>query len=317
MTAPADTLDGGSAPGAVETGSVLISVIIPAYNYAHLLPRALDSVLGQWADDLELLVVNDGSRDNTAEVLADYAVRYPQLRVIEQTNAGAAAARNHGIRLARGRYALLLDADDELLPTALASLRDVLASNPHVGLVLGAQLSVTPDGRERLRLPTPASGTPYQLIQRYLLEKKISISHCCTLFRRDLLLQRPYPESLRTGEDIPVFAYLLVSAPVALTSQPLARIYKHADSLRHNRDDEEAVAQGMLREVFASLPAECQPLRQRYEAQRYLSLFRAALLADDKLAARRFYRHALGLSPLQALRWSYLKKALRLALGLA
>ena len=296
---------------------MLISVIIPAFNYAHLLPRALDSVLGQWADDLELLVVNDGSRDNTSAVLADYARRYPQLQVIEQANAGAAAARNHGIRLATGRYALLLDADDELLPTALASLREVLVDNPQVGLVLGAQLSVYPDGRERLRLPTPASGTPRQLIQRYLLEKKISISHCCTLFRRDLLLQRPYPESLRSGEDIPVFAYLLVSAPVALTNQPLARIYKHADSLRHNRDDEEAVAQGMLREVFAQLPDECQPLRRRYEAQRYLSLFRAAVLADDLPAAKRYYRHALGLSPLQALRWSYLKKALRLALGIS
>ena len=295
----------------------LISVIIPAYNYAHLLPRALDSVLAQWADDIELLVINDGSTDNTAEVLADYAQRYPQVQVISQANAGAAAARNHGIRLAHGRYALLLDADDELLPEALASLRQTLQANPDAGLVLGAQLSVTADGRERLRLPTPASGSPRQLIRRYLLEKKISISHCCTLFRRDLLLQRPYPEQLRTGEDIPVFAYLLVSAPVALTKQPLARIHKHAGSLRHNRDDEEAVAQGMLREVFASLPAECQPLRKRYEAQRYLSLFRAALLAADKPAAKRFYRHALSLSPLQALRWSYLKKAVRLASGLA
>lgn len=296
---------------------VLISVIIPAYNYAHLLPRALNSVLGQWAEDVELLVVDDGSQDNTAEVLTDYQARHPQLQVVRQANAGAAAARNHGIRLARGRYALLLDADDELVEDAFASLRTVLQANPQAGLVLGAQLSVTPDGRERLRLPTPANGTPAQLIQRYLLEKKISISHCCTLFRRDLLLQRPYPEILRTGEDIAVFAYLLVSAPVALTNEPLARIYKHAGSLRHNRADEEAVAQGMLCEVFASLPAECQPLRQRYEAQRYLSLFRAALLAGDDLNARRYYRHALGLSPLQALRWSYLKKALRLGLGLA
>ena len=304
-------------PSAVDREQVLISVIIPAYNYAHLLPRALDSVLAQWAEDIELLVVDDGSQDNSAEVLAEYQVRHPQLQVVHQANAGAAAARNHGIRLARGRYALLLDADDELVADAFANLRRVLKANPHAGLVLDAQLSVSPDGRERLRLPTPASGTPRQLIQRYLLEKKISISHCCTLFRRDLLLQRPYPESLRSGEDIAVFAYLLVSAPVALINQPLARIYKHADSLRHNRADEEAVAQGMLREVFASLPAECQPLRKRYEAQRYLSLFRAALLAGDQANARRYYRHALGLSPWQALRWSYLKKALRLGLGLA
>lgn len=295
---------------------VLISVVIPAYNYAHILPRALDSVLGQWADDIEVLVINDGSRDNTAEVLAEYQARHPQLQVIHQANAGAAAARNHGIRLARGRYALLLDADDELLPKALNTLREVVASSPQAGLILGAHISAHADGRERLRLPTPVRGTVVQLAKSYLLEKSISISHCCTLFRRDLLLQRPYPEALRKGEDIAVFAYLLVSAPVALTQQPLARIHKHADSLRHNRDDEEAVAQGVLREVFASLPVECQSLRKRYEAQRYLSLFRAALLDGDLPTARRYYRHALALSPLQALRWSYLRKALRLALGM-
>lgn len=294
----------------------LISVIIPAYNYAHLLPRALDSVLRQWSDDLELLVVNDGSQDNTVEVLAGYQARYPQLQVIHQANAGAAAARNQGIRLARGRFALLLDADDELMPQALATLRERVVAQPHCGMVLGAQVSVYPDGRERVRLPTPVPPAPARdLARRYLLQKRISISHCCSLFRRDLLLQRPYPEGLRTGEDIPVFAYMLVSAPVVTTDEPLARIYKHADSQRHNRDNEEAYALGMLQEVFASLPADCQPLRRRYEAQRYLSLFRAAHLAGDAVSARRFYHRALSLSPLQALRWSYLRKAIRLMAG--
>ena len=71
----------------------------------------------------------------------------------------------------------------------------------------------------------------------------------------------------------------------------------------------------MLREVFASLPVECQTLRRRYEAQRYLSMFRAAQLDGDKPAAQRFYGHALRLSPLQALRWCYLRKALRLLIN--
>lgn len=298
--------------------SMLISIVIPAYNYAHVLPRALDSALGQMADDVEIIVVDDGSSDNTAQVLAGYSARHPQLHAIHQANAGAAAARNRGICEARGRYALMLDADDELLPGALATLRDLVRSQPEVGMVLGAQLSVYPNGRERLRLPTPVpSASPLELARLYLLRKRISISHCCSLFRRDLLLERPYPEGLRSGEDIPVFAHLLVSAPVVVTAQPLARIYKHSDSLRHSRDSEEEYALGIVREVFASLPVECQSLRQHYEAQRYLSLFRAAQLADDKPAARRFYRHALSLSPLQALRWSYLKKALRLVLGLA
>ncbi len=292
---------------------VLISVVTPTYNYAKLLPRALDSVLSQWADDLELIVVNDGSRDNTLEVLADYAARYPQVKVIDQANAGAAAARNKAIGLARGRYVLLLDADDELVPGAISALRDVLRRNPEVGMVLGGQISVYDDGRERLRLPTPVpwSGAR-ELARRYLLEKRISVSHCCTLFERELLLRRPYPESLRSGEDIPVFAFLVVNARIVTTNVPLARIHKHADSLRHNRENEEEYAMGMVSEVFATLPAECQVLKARYQAQRYLSLFRTALLSGDRPSARRFYTRALRLSPLQAMRWTYLRKAVRL-----
>lgn len=307
----------GKASVPVALPEPLISVVIAAYNYAAVLPRALDSVLSQWAEDIEVLIINDGSEDNTAQVLEEYAQDHPDtLQIIHQQNAGPAAARNRGIRAARGKYVLLLDADDELLPEALQTLRAVLLDNSAAGMILGAHISVFADGRERVRLPTPATGSPPELIRRYLLDKKISISHSRTLFRRDLLLQRPYPEALRAGEDVAVFAYLLVSAPVALTHRPLARIHKHANSLRHDRHDEKAVAQGMLREVFTSLPEACQIHRAAYEAQRYLSLFRAAMLAGDKPAARRFYRHALGLSPLQALRWSYLKKALRLGAGL-
>ena len=294
----------------------LISIIIPAYNYARLLPRALDSVLGQMGADDELIVVNDGSADDTAQVLAGYEQQYPHLRAIHQANAGAAAARNHGVREARGRYALLLDADDELLPGALQALRDTLAAQPEAGMLLGGQVSVYPDGRTRARAATPVpAGSPAQLIRSYLLDKRISISHCCSLFRRDLLLKRPYPENLRNGEDIAVFAYLLISAPVAVVDAPLARIYKHADSLRHSRDKAEEYALGMVEAVFASLPAECQSMRRRYTAQRYLSLFRAAQNAGSRREARHFYSRALRLSPLQALRWNYLRKALRLLAG--
>lgn len=297
----------------MPTSEVLISVVVPAYNYAHRLPAALDSVLCQWAEDVELIVINDGSTDETPAVLTDYAARYPQVQSVTQVNAGAAAARNHGIRLASGRYVLLLDADDELLPNALSVLREIVNADPGVGLVLGAQVSVQPGGVERMHLPTPVPVADARtLAKRYLLQKRISISHCCTLFSRELLLQRPYPETLPTGEDIPVFTYVLLNGKVALTNEPLARIHKHADSLRHNRNNEEEVALGIVREVFASLPEDCQSLMERYKAQRYLSLFRAALLSGELPQARAFYFTALRLSPLQAFRWTYLRKALRL-----
>lgn len=300
----------------MKSPEVLISLVIPAYNYGKFLPRALDSVFAQWADDLEMIVVNDGSKDNTLEVLAGYVARYPQLQVIDQANAGAAAARNRGIAQASGRYVLLLDADDELVPGAIETLREVLRANPDAGMVLGGQISVFPDGKERVRRPTPVPrASAKELARSYLLEKSITVSHCCTVFARDLLLRRPYPEGLRTSEDIPVFAFLVVNAKVVTTDVPIARIHKHPDSLRHNRENEEAYAMNLVDEVFDSLPAECQELRVRYRAQRYLSLFRAALLTGDRAAARRFYGHALRLSPMQAMRWSYLRKASRLVKG--
>ncbi|MCM2265310.1 MAG: glycosyltransferase [Desulfuromonadales bacterium] len=289
---------------------ILISVIIPTYNYGAVVGRALDSVLAQWEEDVELLVINDGSRDNTADVLDDYASRYPgKLQVIHQDNAGPAAARNNGIRLASGRYVLLLDADDELLPDALQCLRQALQETPEAELVLGGQVSVYPDGRQRVRLPDPVTGSPLQRARRYLLEKRIAIAHGSSLFRRELLLQRPYPENLRGGEDVAVFAFVLVNARVALVNKPLARIYKHSDSLRHVRHDDAGYVARMTHEVFAGLPEACQSLRTRYEAQRYLSLFRAALLAGDRAVARSCYLQAAKISLRQALRWDYLRKA--------
>lgn len=307
----------GHRPNPVELApSPLISVVIPTYNYAHLLPRAIDSVLGQWADDIELLVVNDGSQDATAEILEAYVQRHGgRVQVIQQNNAGAAAARNRGIAQAHGRYVLPLDADDELLPGAFAAFRRALAEQPDAALVLGAQISVSSTGQQRVRVPTPVAGTARQRCRRYLLDKRISISHSRAVFRRDLLLQRPYPQDLRSGEDVAVFAYLLVSGAVLTTGQPVARVHKHDDSLRHCRADEEAVARGMVEAVFAHLPASCQSLRQRFAAQRYLSLFRAACRAGDKPSAQRFYRAAWRFSPWQALQPSYLGKALRMWLS--
>jgi glycosyltransferase involved in cell wall biosynthesis len=293
--------------------SILISVVVPTYNYAHYLPRALDSVLAQWADDMELIIIDDGSTDATEQLVEAYVARCPRLRYVRQANAGAASARNEGIRQASGKYVLPLDADDELTATALFTVRAMVEAEPETDVILGAHVSVHIDGRERVHLPTPVPKlSARSMAFKYLLDKRISVSHSCILIRRELLLQRPYPLNLRTGEDVPVFAYLLVTGKTVVTNEPLARIYKHPDSLRNDRCDEEQSAMTMVREVFASLPPECQSLRPRYEAQRYLSLFRAALLECDRSTARRFYWHALHLSPPQALRWPYFRKAIRL-----
>lgn len=297
----------------IVVSDFLISVVIPTYNYGHMLPRALESVLAQLSDEVELIVVDDGSTDDTAEVLNEYSSGYPRIQVIRQDNAGPAAARNNGIRMARGRYVLLLDADDELVESAIETLSECVTNNLDVGLVLGGHVSVYPDGYEKMHMPTAVKSTSScTLARRYLLQKRISISHGCSLFRRDILVKSPYPEHFRGGEDIPVFLHMLINGPVTTIKRPLARINKHAGSLRRQHDGGEQRARWLVDEVFSKLPVDCQSLKRRYEAQRYLSLFRTTLLAGQRADARRFYLKAVRLHFFQAIRWTYLRKALRL-----
>lgn len=100
-----------------------VSIIVPAYNYAAFLPHALDSALAQPRELCEVVVVDDGSTDDTPRVLDAYASR---VRVLTQANRGLSAARNAGIEAARGRWLLFLDADDLLFPGAVRSQLDLL-----------------------------------------------------------------------------------------------------------------------------------------------------------------------------------------------
>jgi glycosyltransferase involved in cell wall biosynthesis len=103
-------------PESASLGSrPLVSVVIPCYGQAHFLPEAIESALDQTHPHVEVVVVDDGSPDNTREV----ASRYPGVRCVVQANMGLAAARNTGIRRSAGEFIVLLDADDRLLPGAL------------------------------------------------------------------------------------------------------------------------------------------------------------------------------------------------------
>lgn len=96
----------------------LVSVIIPAYNAAAYVEEAIDSVLAQDYPQVEVIVVNDGSKDNTLEILRGYGER---IRIVDQANAGPPRARNNGLAAVRGEFVAFLDADDIWLPTKLSA----------------------------------------------------------------------------------------------------------------------------------------------------------------------------------------------------
>lgn len=126
-----------------------VSVIIPSYNCAKYLPEALDSVLAQTFQDWEVIVINNGSSDNTQDVVQSYIQKFGQrLRYIYQENSGVSCARNAGIKIAQGKYLAMLDADDKWYPNRLEEGIKVIESGDDIGLVHARSMRMTETGEE-------------------------------------------------------------------------------------------------------------------------------------------------------------------------
>ena len=120
--------------------------MIPCYNQAHFLPEAIQSVLTQSYTDFELIVVDDGSQDDTAEVTSRYAEEDSRVRLIEQQNRGLAGARNRGLAQSVGEYVVFLDSDDRLLDEALEVGVRELHAHPECAFVSGQFEAIAADG---------------------------------------------------------------------------------------------------------------------------------------------------------------------------
>ena len=126
------------------TDTPVVSVVIPAYNAAWCVRKAIDSVLAQNFRDFELIVVDDGSTDDTASELASYG---SSIRVISKPNGGMSSARNAGIAQAGGEFVAFLDADDWWLPSKLERQVALMRGRPELGFTSAAARVQDPDGR--------------------------------------------------------------------------------------------------------------------------------------------------------------------------
>ena len=122
-----------------------VSVVMPAYNYGRFLGEAIQSVLDQTFQDFELIVVDDGSTDNTKEVIGSFTDR--RIKYIYQQNRGVSTALNVGISASRGEYIALLDADDIWLPHNLEKGVEVLDEHAEVGFSYGQAYLMDIEGR--------------------------------------------------------------------------------------------------------------------------------------------------------------------------
>lgn len=299
------------------TGSEpLISVVIPAYNYAKTLPRAMESVLAQLDDTVaELIVIDDGSTDNTPEIIAALQAEYPErFRAIRKENGGLSSVRNRGIREARGQFLMFLDADDEMAPEALVAVSLHLAGHPQTRMVIGGHYAVTADGKRREHLPPALPESPVERLRAYLLDKQIALTNGACAMHRDVFERGDYPERFRSAEDIPVFSQVLANYPCTVLVKPLAIIHKHDDSLRHQFSYAKGGGLALVDETFSRrrLSKELMVLKRAFFVQRCLSLFRSAYLAGESQTAKEYYLAALKEDWKVIFKGSYLRKMLRL-----
>lgn len=293
-----------------------LTIIIPAYNYAASLARAVTSVLPQLSSEDELLVIDDGSTDTTAEVIDVLHQQFPgAFRSIYKRNGGLASVRNLGIDTARNDWLIFLDADDEQAADALAQIRAHLHSHPDTRMVIGGHRTLDESGRQRVHTPRVLPEAPLARVKGYLLDKTIGISNGACVMHRSVFEPGNYPEKFRNAEDIPVFAQVLAAYPVSILDKPLAIIHKHSDSLRHDLSYSIRGGVELVEEVFRRLPVALHCLKKAFYMQRCLSLFRGAYLAGDYDAAKRFYRLAIASDWRTLLKLSYTRKALRVWLG--
>ena len=181
-------------PAPARGPAPVVSVVIPCYRQAHFLPEAIESVVVQTFPDWEIIIVNDGSPDNTSEVARSLIARHPNRRIslVEQANRGLPGARNAGIRVAQGRYILPLDADDKLRPTLLEKLLRVLETRQEVGFTY---THIQHFGAIDTEFPLPD-------FDRVTLVSKDNIACVCSLFRKSVWEQvGGYNEAMREGYE--------------------------------------------------------------------------------------------------------------------
>lgn len=300
----------------MNSPKLLITVVIPTYNYAATLARAVGSVVPQLEEGrAELIVIDDGSTDASPEVIKALCAEYPdRFRAIYKDNGGPSTVRNRGIREAQGDYLVFLDADDELMPGALAAFSAHISAHPETRMVIGGHDTLEPDGSRRTHLPGELPENPVERVSAYLLDKRIGLTNGACAMHSAIFERGAYPEHFRSAEDIPVFTQALAHFPCTVLPRSLALIHKHDDSLRHQFNHAKAGGLALVDEVFSSqrLGKAFQSLKPAFYVQRCLSLFRSAYLVGDAVAARDYFRRALVQDWRVLFNASYVRKALRL-----
>lgn len=295
------------------------SFIIPCYNYAHFLPRAVKSIwdqAGKFSDQCEILLIDDGSTDDTFRVCEDLCAENPAIRYVFQDNAGPSAARNHGAGIADGDYLWFVDADDELLPGAIEAMDEATEQYPQAAMIFGGYRSHATDGRRVEKLWSKPLPDLEQSFLRCITGKLTGLCIGSSVIRREVFLRYQFPVEIQNGEDFILYAHIIANEPFRSTPRLMINTFRHEGSLRANLEKNEETGLGVIDELFDEerLPASLMSLKPRYIAHRHLELARTYYLVQNYPRTKFHYLQAVAVYPMCLFQLSYLRKYLRAVL---
>lgn len=245
----------------------LISVIIPCYNVAMFLNRCIDSILKQTYTYLEILLINDGSTDNTPDLCDAYALQDKRIAVIHQQNIGLPATRKVGIARAKGNYCFFIDADDTIEPNTLEYLINVALQYPQSEAIVTGHYRISPTGEIRncLKKDTLTILTGVELLQ----QKVLFINAWGKLFRTSFLKShmQGFVNNVCYGEDLLFFLINAYSIKqIVITPTALYHYFDTPNSMvsTTNKWDIERISyEALLEQIKLLLPLNREFLNER------------------------------------------------------
>lgn len=207
-----------------------LSIIIPIYNVENTLRRCLDSVISQYIDDCEIILVDDSSTDNSGIIADEYACKFPFIQIYHKENGGPSDARNYGLDRMNGDYVTFVDSDDELSPNTLKPLLNILQNHPEYDIL---EYSVLQNLGEHDETILDLGNNIYPNALDWLMNN--GTRHCWMwnkIFKSNLFTQLRFPHNLLRFEDIWMMNDLLALNPhIATTSQGEYRYYRNNNGL--------------------------------------------------------------------------------------
>lgn len=220
----------------------LISVVVPVYNVERYLEKCVDSLLKQTYTNLEIILVDDGSKDESGAICDAYSERYPIVKTIHQANGGLSCARNTGTAAANGEYITFVDSDDYVFENYVSCLYSLIEKfGVDMSCARMTYLKQVADQEETVK----CYGAKEMLESMCYRTDGIGISACAKLYKKELLMQHPFPQGM-LFEDLATTHKIVDAAQrVAISSKQIYYVFQRQGSIRHSPVTEKSLNDGL------------------------------------------------------------------------